>query len=85
MISPKCWQQWLNWFFQEERAGFEQSPITLGIPLVPERENLFCGVDRGTHILTPPVGADRPSFVQEIHISSRLDFPHKTNVSGRNW
>ena len=62
-ISTKWWQYITNRFFQAELAGFQQTPIRIGICLMPNRQCLLGSVDRCAHVFAHPFFAHIPGFV----------------------
>jgi hypothetical protein len=42
---------------------FEQMPICIRVRLMPNRQRLLGGVDRGTHVFADPFFAYVPGFV----------------------
>ena len=54
----------MNPFLDDKSARFNPLPTGLGAGLVPETDRLLRRVDRRPYILTAPLGAETPDFVQ---------------------
>ena len=64
----------MNSFLDDKSARFDQLPPSLGVGLVPEGNRLLGRVDRRPYILTTPLGAKTPDFVQDFDRTAGVDF-----------
>src|SRR5215212_4005089 len=70
-------------FLDNKAAFFDQLPPGLGAGLMPQADRLLCRVSRRADILTTPFGTEPPHFVQQRQRTTRVDFAHKMQPSGR--
>src|SRR6266496_364765 len=72
----------MNRFLDDKSARFDQLPPGLGAGLVPEGNRLLLSVDRRPYILTTPLRAETPDFVQYFDRTIGVDFAQQMYPSG---
>src|SRR6266536_6450663 len=73
----------MNRFLDDKSARFDQLPPGLGAGLVPEGNRLLLSVDRRPYILTTPLRAETPDFVQYFDRTIGVDFAQEVDPSLR--
>src|SRR5437762_12721757 len=72
----------MNPFLDDKSARFNPLPTGLGAGVVPETDRLLRRVDRRPYVLTAPLGAETPDFVQYFDRTVGIDFAQEMYPSG---